>query len=216
MSLEFADFVLETTTTTGTGTYSLAGATTGFRTFVAGVGDGNTTYYSVNDGTDWEVGLGTVTDASPDTLARTSILASSNGGSAVNWGAGTKDVRLVNPASVIDTVLQYTRGSGVITDATTTRSSDRDVDAGKLILFTSASATVFTIEPESTSAFDNGDEIHVARMGTGTLTITAGTGVTINKAAKFSANTLDEQYSVATVKKTGTNTWLLFGDLTLA
>lgn len=92
MALIRADRVKETSTTTGTGTYSLAGAATGFQTFVAGIGSTNTCYYCAENGTDWEVGLGTVTDATPDTLARTRILASSNAGAAVSWGAGTKNV----------------------------------------------------------------------------------------------------------------------------
>lgn len=99
MALAHADRVKETSTTTGTGTYDLAGAVTGFQGFVAGIGDGNTCYYVAENGTDWEVGLGTVTDASPDTLARTSIIASSNAGSAVNWGAGTKYLYVTGPAS---------------------------------------------------------------------------------------------------------------------
>lgn len=93
-----ADRVKETTTTTGTGTYDLAGAATGFAGFVAAIGDGKACYYTVEDGTDWEVGIGTVTDASPDTLSRDTILASSNGDAAVNWGAGTKDVFVTIPA----------------------------------------------------------------------------------------------------------------------
>jgi hypothetical protein len=87
-----ADRVRETTTTTSTGTYSLAGAVTGFRTFVAGIGTTNTCFYTVEDGTNWENGIGTVTSGTPDTLARTLILSSSNAGAAVNWGAGTKNV----------------------------------------------------------------------------------------------------------------------------
>lgn len=98
MALAHADRVKETSTTTGTGSYSLAGAATGFQTFVAGVGDGNTCYYMATDSTDWEVGIGTVTDGSPDTLARTTILASSNGGSAVSWSAGTKTIVNTIPA----------------------------------------------------------------------------------------------------------------------
>lgn len=98
MALVHADRVKETSTTTGTGTYSLAGALTGFRTFVAGIATGNTCYYAATDGTDWEIGLGTVTDATPDTLARTTILASSNAGAAVNWGAGTKTLFCTPPA----------------------------------------------------------------------------------------------------------------------
>lgn len=93
-----ADRVKETTTTEGTGTYSLAGAATGFRGFVAAIGTGERCYYCVEDGTNWEVGVGTVTDGTPDTLSRDRILASSNSGNAVDWGAGTKNVFVDLPA----------------------------------------------------------------------------------------------------------------------
>ena len=101
MALVVNDRVKETSTTTGTGTFDLAGAATGFQTFVAGVGDTNTTYYAIfNQGTtEWEVGLGTVTDAATDTLARTTVITSSNSGSAVDFAAGTKDVFCTLPAS---------------------------------------------------------------------------------------------------------------------
>src|SRR5574337_1404677 len=95
----FADRVKETTTTTGTGTVTLAGAASGYQSFAA-VGDGNTCYYCETDGTNWEVILGTYT-ASGTTLSKTTILSSSNSGSAVTWGAGSKDVFLVTPASVV-------------------------------------------------------------------------------------------------------------------
>jgi hypothetical protein len=70
----------------------LAGAETGFETFVSGVGDGNTTYYAIShDGTnEFEVGIGTVTDAAPDTLSRDTIISSSNSDAAVNFTAGEK------------------------------------------------------------------------------------------------------------------------------
>lgn len=84
--------VKETTTTTGTGAVSLLGASTGFRTFLSAVGNGNQTYYTIEDGTNWECGVGTVNSGTPPTLTRNTILASSNGGSAVNWGAGTRNV----------------------------------------------------------------------------------------------------------------------------
>ena len=99
MAIVHADRVKETTTTTGTGTYNLAGAEAGFRTFVAGVGNGNQCAYCVENGTDWEINLGTVTDAAPDTLSRDALLSSSTG-SAINWGAGTKNIFAVNPAKV--------------------------------------------------------------------------------------------------------------------
>jgi hypothetical protein len=96
MALVVKDRVRESTTTTGTGTYTLAGATPGFQSFSV-IGDGNTTYYAATDGTDWEVGIGTYT-ASGTTLARTTILESSNSGSAVNWIAGEKDIFVTYPA----------------------------------------------------------------------------------------------------------------------
>jgi len=101
MALVLNDRVKETTTTTGTGTFNLAGAVTGFETFVAGVGNSNTTYYAVTlPGTaEFEVGLGTITDASPDTLARTTVISSSNSDSAVNFSAGTKTIFCTIPAS---------------------------------------------------------------------------------------------------------------------
>jgi hypothetical protein len=96
MALVLKDRVKETTTTTGTGTYTLAGAVTGFEAF-SEVGDGNTTYYACTDGTDFEVGIGTYT-ASGTTLARTTILQSSNSDAAVNWSAGSKTIFITQPA----------------------------------------------------------------------------------------------------------------------
>ena len=100
MALVVNDRVKETSTTTGTGTFSLAGVVSGFETFVAGIGNSNTTYYAiVNSNGEFEVGLGTVTDAAPDTLARTTIISSSNSDSAVNFSSGTKNVFCTLPAS---------------------------------------------------------------------------------------------------------------------
>ena len=98
MAFVVADRVKETSTSTGTGTITLAGAVTGFQSFAA-VGNGNTTYYCIasQSANEWEVGLGTYT-SSGTTLARTTVLSSSNGGSLVNFSAGTKDVFVTYPA----------------------------------------------------------------------------------------------------------------------
>ena len=99
-----ADRVRETTTTTGTGTYTLAGAVTGFETF-GSIGNSNTTYYCCTDGTNFEVGVGTYT-SSGTTLARTTILQSSNSDNAVNWSSGTRQIFCTLPAEksvVLDT-----------------------------------------------------------------------------------------------------------------
>ena len=94
MALVIADRVKETTTTTGTGTINLAGTSSGFQTFVSGVGNSNTTYYTIEDANgSWEIGIGTVTDASPDTLARTTVLATSNGDTTkITLSSGTHTV----------------------------------------------------------------------------------------------------------------------------
>ena len=101
MALVINDRVKETSTTAGTGTLDLAGAVTGFVTFVAGIGDTNTTYYTIfEQGTDrWEVGLGTVTDAATDTLARTTVINNSSGNTSKITFAGTLDVFCTMPAS---------------------------------------------------------------------------------------------------------------------
>ena len=96
MALIIKDRVQETTTTTGTGTLTLDGAVTGFQTFSSAIGNTNTTYYAISSsGSEFEVGIGTV---AAGTLARTTILASSNGGSVVTLSAGTKNVFCTLPA----------------------------------------------------------------------------------------------------------------------
>jgi hypothetical protein len=100
MALVINDRVKVTSTTTGTGAMALGSAVTGFETFAAGIGNSNTTYYAIfNTGTtEWEVGYGTL-DGSSANLTRTTPISSSNSDSAVDFGAGTKDVFCTMPAS---------------------------------------------------------------------------------------------------------------------
>jgi len=101
MALVINDRVKETSTTTGTGTLDLAGVVVGFVSFVAGIGNSNTTYYAIHEqGTaNFEIGIGTVTDATPDTLARTTVLNNSLGTTAKINFSGTLDVFCTMPAS---------------------------------------------------------------------------------------------------------------------
>ena len=100
MALVIKDRVKETTATSGAGTYTLAGASTGFESF-ASVGDGNTTYYCCTDGTNFEIGIGTYT-ASGTTLARTTILQSSNSDNPVSWAdTSAKNIFCTLPAEKI-------------------------------------------------------------------------------------------------------------------
>jgi hypothetical protein len=97
MALVLADRVRDTTTTTGTGTVTLSGtAPTGYQNFSV-VGNGNTTYYTINAGSQWEVGIGTYSSTGP-TLSRDTVLSSSSSGSLVDFSAGTKDVFVTYPS----------------------------------------------------------------------------------------------------------------------
>ncbi len=105
MAFTTKDRVLETTTTTGTGSLALLGAVAGYQAFDDVCANNDTIYYTIeavnglgNPSGEWEVGLGTFTDT--DTLARTSVLASSNAGAAVNLSAGTKRVFCAMPSAV--------------------------------------------------------------------------------------------------------------------
>ena len=117
MTLALNDRVKETTTVTGTGTATLLGATTGFQPFAV-IGNANTTYYCIADqgGANWEVGIGTYT-ASGTTLARTTVLASSNAGALVVFTTGVKDVFVTYPS---EKGVWYDASGNVLFTGTTT------------------------------------------------------------------------------------------------
>lgn len=98
MALVLADRVQETTTTTGTGSVTLDGAVLGYQSFAV-VGNGNTTFYTIADqgGANWEVGIGQYSTTGP-TLARTTVLASSNAGALVSFTAWVKTVFITYPS----------------------------------------------------------------------------------------------------------------------
>ena len=127
MALIVKDRVKETTTTTGPGTVTLAGASAGFQAFSA-IGDGNTTFYTLVSGDDWEVGVGMYT-LSGTTLSRDTVLESSNAGSAITL-AGVSDVFCTYPAEKAVTL-----NGTVINDANVVATAnivDDAVNASKL------------------------------------------------------------------------------------
>ena len=132
MALVINDRVKETSTTTGTGTLSLAGAETGYEGFVAGIGTTNTTYYAIelNSAGEWEVGIGTVTDATPDTLSRDTVISSSNGDALVNFSAGTKNVFCTLPAK--RTISPVMTATGFVVTHASTLNEDQTLDSGVL------------------------------------------------------------------------------------
>lgn len=166
MALVVNDRVKETSATTGTGTLDLAGAVQDFEGFVAGIGTGNTTYYSiVNTGTgEFEVGIGTVTDAATDTLSRDTILSSSNSDAAVNFSAGTKDVFCTLPAS-----------KAVVEDASNNVTLASDLTVGAL--FKMPTNTANKILVADGSSFEEVDMSGDATIASGGAVTLANTGV---------------------------------------
>jgi hypothetical protein len=126
MAFVINDRVKVTSTTTGTGAFALGIAQIGFESFATGIGNNNTTYYTIfNQGTtEWEVGLGTL-DATSANLTRTTVISSSNSDALVNFAAGTKDVFVTLPAS--KTILLNDSGTVDI-------NGNLDVDGGTIKL----------------------------------------------------------------------------------
>ena len=141
MALVIADRVKETTTTTGTSNLELAGAASGFQSFVSGIGTTNTTYYGLIDANGaWEIGIGTVTDASPDTLSRTTILASSTG-AKLSLSSGTHTVfstypsdRAVYMASAVSSLTENGVLLGVGSDADAAITSTAALGDGQIVI----------------------------------------------------------------------------------
>jgi hypothetical protein len=192
MALVLKDRVKETTTTTGTGSFALAGAVTGYDSF-GQIGNSNTTYYAVylDGGSEWEVGIGTYT--SPSTLSRDTILASSNAGSVVTFSAGQKTIWCDYPAGKA----VYSNASGNIENASLTSPKINEIlDANGnevLGLLSTASATDYVaikngigvgvplhISSEGSSANIG---LHIQPKGTGLVTISDGTD--FNKGIRF-------------------------------
>tara|TARA_R110000787_G_scaffold284929_2_gene399332 strand:- start:420 stop:2258 length:1839 start_codon:yes stop_codon:yes gene_type:complete len=178
MALVIKDRVKETTTTTGTGTYTLAGAEAGFQAF-SSIGDGNTTYYSITDAGDWEVGIGTYT-ASGTTLARTTILSSSNGDAAVNWSAGGKIIFVTQPSSkaIFKNVDGYTNGTEVQAnlDFHTTVATKPAYQEGRLF-YDKASGALAFYNDEADITLQIGQEDYIRVFNETASTITNGTPV---------------------------------------
>jgi hypothetical protein len=163
MALVLADRVRETTTTTGTGTITLDGATTGYQSFSA-IGNGNTTYYTIagQTGSEWEVGIGTYT-SSGTTLSRDTVLASSNSGSKVVFSAGTKNV-----------FCDYPAGKAIYGDANNDVAVTGNITVGNGIVVNAA-----TVSQNYTIASGyNG-------LSVGPITVASGKSVTVTSGQKW-------------------------------
>lgn len=206
MALVLADRVLETTTTSGSGTITLAGAKPGYQSFAV-VGNGNTTYYTIAGSTEWEVGIGTYT-SSGTTLSRDTVLSSSSGGGKVTFSVGSKDVFVTYPAarsveSTSATITTLTSTSANITTLTGTTISATNMGAQATTQFQAASANITTATGTTFSATTMGAQSTTTFLGT-SANITTATGTT------FSATTMGAQ-STTTFLGTSANITTLTG-----
>ncbi|MGE0446385.1 MAG: hypothetical protein AB7P99_14250 [Vicinamibacterales bacterium] len=147
MAFTVGERIKETSVTTGTGTYGLDGAVAGHQAFAV-LGAGNLTAYVCTDNVAWEVGIGTVS-VSPNQLARTTILASSNAGAAVNWGAGTREIGCALPAALA-VILGQGGGPAVVSAFIKTLLDDANAAAALTTL--GVSAFVQTLLDDTTAA----------------------------------------------------------------
>lgn len=156
MALVLADRVKETTSTTGTGTVTLAGAVTGYQSFAA-IGNANTTYYCIagQTGGEWEVGLGTYT-AVGTTLSRTTVFASSNAGALVTFSAGTKDVFCTYVASQAVTENAAGNVDGYLITTGSIDNTPIGATTANTMRGTSITATATTTGSSATGAFAYG------------------------------------------------------------
>lgn len=160
MALIVNDRVKETTTTTGTGAITFAGAVSGFETFAAGIGNSNTTYYAIShrSANEFEVGLGTLA-ADSSTIARTTVISSSNSDSAVDFSAGTKDIFCTLPAS-----------KAVIEDASNNVSIGNNLTIGALLKMpTNTANKILVADGTSFEEVDMSGDATIASGGALTL-----------------------------------------------
>jgi hypothetical protein len=198
MALVLKDRVKETSTTAGTGTLTLAGASAGFQSFAA-IGNGNTTYYAIADSTagTWEVGIGTYT-SSGTTLSRDTVLSSSNSGSLVTFSSNSKDVFVTYPSeksvyedassvvvqqsfgAITATSAALTTGTVSTTPASNTDIANKQYVDGLVTQGISYHEPVFVESPNTTgnlnATYNNG---------------TAGVGATLTNAGTQVALTVD-------------------------
>jgi hypothetical protein len=143
MAFVVKDRVKVASTTTGTGTLTLGAAAAGFQDFSV-IGDGNTTYYTIVDSTAgaWEVGIGVYT-ASGTTLSRDTVLESSNSGSLVDFGAGSKDVFVAYPAErAVVGGMGYIENAATVTQSSTINTGHNAISAGPVVIDGGAAVTV--------------------------------------------------------------------------
>ena len=205
---KLADRVLETTTTAGTGTLTLAGAVTGYRGFNAAFTNGDVVFYSIDNGQgEWEVGYGTV---GTGTLTRSTVLDSSNSGSLVVFSAGLKQVWCDAPSVSLLPDQTGNTGKVLTTDGSVPSWSTQYTGTVTAVSVTSANGLAGTSSGGATPALTlsttvtgvlkgNGTAISAAVSGTDYAPATSGTSILKgNGSGGFSNATSGTDYAPAT------------------
>jgi hypothetical protein len=199
------DSILESTTTTGTGTINLSGAQTGYETFVSNFATGSKIAYVIeqiqtdsNGNTtsiDREVGIGTLTDGTPDTISRDIVLSSSNSDALVNFPAGTKDVYCTPSAS---SIFWNLGGAASITSDTALTIAD----CGKTLLADTSGGGFTQTLPSVDDVFIGWEITIVLAVGGANLIIDGDGSETINGAAN---KTITTAFDAVTLVSDGSN-----------
>ena len=173
MAFVSADRVKETSTTVGTGVFTLDGTSAGFKTFSSVCGTGDRFYYTIvnNDSGEFEVGEG-VLNATGE-IIRQNILSSSNSGSVVTFGAGSKDVFITAAASAL--VQINTSGTVDIDTALRVNITGADFNLDNDILWDS-SANALEFDDNIKAVFGNGGDFEIFHTGSDTYFNQTGTG----------------------------------------
>lgn len=218
MAFVLKDRVKDTTTTTGTGSVTLSGtAPIGYVSFATAIGNGNNTYYTITAGSEWEVGIGTL--SATTTLSRDTVLASSNSGSLVNFSAGTKDVFVTYPAGrsvFLNTDSSITIGNSLLSLSSTGVVTSPNIETAvgyKGIPQNLQSGTTYSL-----AASDIGKHVYCTGSAM-TMTVPTGTGIPVGAAITV-VNALSPAANISftttgtTVYKAGTATaWASGGTL---
>lgn len=223
MTVEYHDRVRETSTTTGTGTLNLDGAVSGFQSFVAAIGGSSapgTVPYLITYNNEWEVGMGTIADASPDTLARVDVIASSNSGSVVNFSAGTKQVYLTMPSDALSNwrgnelydALAYDIAEKIATPTISSGTINIDCSTASAFDFTlTENVTTMNLQNPPASGQLGSITLFITQDGTGGRTITWPASVDTPESGAVDLSATASKMSIFhLITKDGGTNWYLF------
>jgi hypothetical protein len=224
MAFVVNDRVQETTSTIGTGSITLAGASTGYESFSSAIGVGNDTYYAISgDSNEWEVGIGSLTNTT--TLTRTTVISSSNSDSLVDFSAGVKNVFCTLPASkatLVNTSNNVIIGNLNTSTALTTKgtsnlrlSTNEGTNSGSIAIANGVNGNI-SITPNGTGRVvldglnypiaDGTNGQFLQTNGTGTLSFATAGAPTINTFDSSSGGTITYVNSQASVQNTAQTT----------